>query len=702
MSDTPLPLSIRNNPRPDKWLRFQPDRTLLLRVGKVELGQGNVTALAQIAAEELDIDLSRIAVLSGDTAEAPDEGQTTGSQSMEVGGRSVRLVSAEIRARIIGRLAQRLNCSPAEIAVEDGTFRRGDSKTGYDYWNFSAPEDFAQDITGSAAPKPPSSYRVVGQPVPRRDLPAKVAGAAYIHDMVRPDLLHARVLRQPNRGAVLAALDETRIRRAAGGDFQLVRAGNFVAFVGPDETVVHRAATAAPLHARWDNVRRLTPDMQEGGWLVGRDAIERMPYDTSPVPDHAVRASYARPYVAHASIGPSCALAELRDGQLSVWSHTQGVYPLRNTLANALGMQTQDITVRHAHGAGCYGHNGADDVAMDAALIAREVPGKCIRVLWRREDEFGFEPLAPAMHVTVHAVLDDAGRPIDWTQEIWSPTHSQRPSSGGNLLAHEALPTPPPEMRPSDPPEAGGGGGTRNGLPLYDIATRRVLHHLVVQPPVRTSAFRGLGALPNVFAIECFMDELAERAGVDPVAYRLSLLTDARARAVLGNVARRCGWASRGPAGSGRGLGLGWAQYKNHAAYAAVAVELQVDQEVRLRRVWCAADAGLVINPDGARNQLEGGIIQAASMTLKEQMTFGDSGMASLDWDGYPILRFSEVPEMETEIIHAPDLPELGMGECTMGPTAAAIGNAVAHALGTRIREMPFTRERIEAALLRG
>ncbi len=358
--------------------------------------------------------------------------------------------------------------------------------------------------------------------------------------------------------------------------------------------------------------------------------------------------------------------------------------------------------MRHAHGAGCYGHNGADDVAVDAAVIAREIPDHCIRVQWRRAEEFGFEPVGPAMHVTLRAALDEAGKPTDWAAEIWAPTHVQRPSSGGNMLTHEALPTPPPDPRPTDPPEANGGGGTRNALPLYDVGTRRILHHLLLDPPVRTSALRGLGALPNVFAIECFMDELAERAGIDPLEYRLSLLSDTRARRVLENVAARCNWAARGPAGTGRGLGLGWARYKNRAAYAAVAVELEVDQEVRLRRVWCAADAGLVINPDGGRNQLDGGIIQAASMVLKEQVKLDGKGIASLDWESYPILRFSEVPAIETEIIHAPELPTLGMGECTFGPTAAAIGNAVAHALGTRMRDMPFTRERIEAALLRG
>jgi CO/xanthine dehydrogenase Mo-binding subunit len=701
MSDT-LPLSIINNRRMEKWLRFQPDRTIRLGVGKVELGQGNVTALAQIAAEELDVSLGRIAVLSGDTQDAPDEGQTTGSQSIEVSGRSVRLVTAEFRSRVLDRLARRLNCAPEQIAVEDGAFLLADSPTGHDYWNFVQPDDFVADIAGTATPKPPAAYRVVGQPIPRRDLPAKLSGGAFIHDMVRPDMLHARVLRQPNRGATLVSLNEAAVRRAAGGDFRVVCIGSFVAFVGMDEIVVQRAAAAAPGHAVWDNVRKLIPTMQEAAWLVGQPSNDRQLYADTPVPTDVVQASYSRPYVAHAAMAPSCALAEMRDGHLSVWSHSQGPYPLRDSLAIVLGMPADRITVRHAHGAGCYGHNGADDAAVDAAVIARAVPDHCIRVQWRREEEFGFEPFGTAMHVTVRAAMDEAGRPRDWTAEIWSATHTQRPSSGGNMLAHEALPTPPPDPKPSDPPEANGGGGTRNAVPAYDFPVKRILHHLVQQAPVRTSALRGLGALPNVFALECFMDELAERAGIDPVQYRLSLLSDSRARRLIQNVADRSGWANRGPAGTGRGLGMGWARYKNKAAYAAVAAEVEVDQGVRVRRVWCAADAGLVINPDGAKNQLDGGIVQAISMTLKEQVKFGEQGIGSVDWDSYPILKFSEVPEIETDIIHAPDEPTLGMGECTLGPTAAALGNAVAHALGARIRDMPLTRERIEAALLKG
>ncbi len=254
---------------------------------------------------------------------------------------------------------------------------------------------------------------------------------------------------------------------------------------------------------------------------------------------------------------------------------------------------------------------------------------------------------------------------------------------------------------PTDPPEARGGGGTRNAVPLYDVPAHRILHHLVRRPPVRTSALRGLGALPNVYAVECLMDELAARAGEDPVAYRLSILSEPRARRLIERVAERANWKARGPGGNGQGLGLAFARYKNRAAYAAVAAAVTVSETVKVDRIWCVADAGLVVNPDGARNQLEGGIVQAVSWTLKEQVTFDEQGIASVDWERYPILKFSELPEIEAELVEPDGNPSLGVGECTVGPTAAAIGNAVAHALGVRINDMPLTRERIMSALLK-
>ena len=703
MSET-LPLSILNNRRMEKWVRFQPDRTVQLAVGKVEIGQAVLIALTQIAAEELDIAIDRFSTISGDTADAPDEGSTSSSQSIEMSGRSVRLIGAELRARVIDRLARRLNCSPPDISVDDGAFLLDGEPTGHDYWNFSTDEDFAADISGTARPKDPSTYKIVGKPIPRRDLKAKISGAGFIHDIVRPRMLHARILRQPSREATLESFDEAAIRRAARGDFTVVQVANFVAFAGEDETTVQRAAVAAPAHAVWKNIRQLTPAHQEAAWYTTQPSDDRFVGD--PVPDtdagEVVTATYSRPFVAHAAMAPSCGLAEWRDGHLQVWSHTQGVYPLRNSLAEILGLTREQITVRHAHGAGCYGHNGADDAAVDAAVIAMQIPDRCIRVQWRREEEFAFEPVGTAHMTRIKAVLDPSGKPMDWTCEVWAGSHVQRPVYGGNMLTHEALPTPPPAPKPNDPPEAAGGGGTRNGTPLYDFPAKRIIHHLALTTPVRTSSLRGLGALPNVYALECFVDELAEKAGVDPVEWRLKYLSDPRARYLIENVAKRCNWAARGPGGEGKGLGIAWSRYKNKAAYAAVAVEIEVEREIRVRRAWIAADAGLVINPDGAANQLEGGLIHAVSMTLKEQVKIDGAGITSLDWSTYPILKFSEIPDIFTEIAHAPNEPALGMGECTFGPTAAAIGNAVKHALGLRIRDMPLTRERIAAAILQG
>jgi CO/xanthine dehydrogenase Mo-binding subunit len=613
-------------------------------------------------------------------------------------------VCAEVRAKALERAALRLNCSRDDLAVADGQFLQNGAPSGQDYWSVAGEIDLTQAVTGTAPVKPASQYRVVGKSVPRVDLPAKVSGAAFVHDVLPKDVLHARVLRQPSRGAVLASLDEAAIRKAARGELQIVRDANFVAFVSPVEGVAQAAAAAAPAHARWDNVQRLDPAQQEAAWLKGQSSEDRRigaPEPTAP-PKRLVQMTFSRPYVAHASMAPSCALAEFRDGHLTIRSHGQGMHPLRKNLAAALGLPIEAITAQHLHGAGCYGHNGADDAALDAALVAMRIPDRWIRLQWRREEEFAFEPVGPAMLVTLHVDLDERGRPADWTTEIWSATHVQRPGSGsGYLLTTEAFANPPPEVKPTDPPEARGGGGTRNSVPLYDVPAHRILHHLVLRPPVRTSALRGLGALPNVYAIECMMDELAARAGEDPVAYRLSILSEPRARRLVELVAERSNWSARGPAGSGKGLGLAFARYKNRAAYAAVAAAVTVQETVKVDRVWAVVDAGLVVNPDGARNQLEGGIVQAVSWTLKEQVKLGEQGIASLDWEGYPILRFGEVPEMMVELVDGAGNPSLGVGECTVGPTAAAIGNAVAHALGVRIHDMPLTRERIMAALLK-
>jgi CO/xanthine dehydrogenase Mo-binding subunit len=707
VSTATLPASLIDNPQLGRWIQIGGERTIQVQTGKVEIGQGILTALAQIAAEELDLPLDEVTLCSGETASGPDERYTTSSLSIEVSGGSIRLACAEFRRRVLDRAAQRLNCDREELSLDAGTVRQSGQLTDFDYWTLGAEIDWSAPISGTAPLKPRGDYRLVGSSVPRSDLPAKLGGGAFIHDASWPDMVHARVLRQPQPKAMLEQLDEPKIRRRSGDpELVIIRRGNFVAFASRDETSVNRAIEAAVESCQWSGLSPIAPEASNAEWLTRQPSKDQLIGEAraTDLGGETHEATFTRPYVAHASIAPSCAIAQFRNEHLEIWSHGQGMHPLRRTIADALAIDPDHITAHHLHGAGCYGHNGADDAALDAAIIAREMPGESVRVMWRREDEFGYEPVGPAMSVTLSVAVDESGRPRDWNTEIWSGVHVQRPGlGGGNLLAHEALENPPPAPDVADPPLARGGGAIRNAIPLYDVGAHRTLHHLVPTTPVRTSALRGLGALPNVFAIDSMLDMLAAANGTDPIAYRLAIQRDPRAARTIESVAEMARWSqSIGsmPRGSGSGMGIGFAKYKNHAAYAAVIARVDVDESIKVTNVWCAADAGLVVNPDGALNQLEGGIIQGMSWTLKEQVRFGNYGIESTNWDSYPILRFSEVPEIEAALLPDDGEPSLGVGECSVGPTAAALGNALTHALGVRIFDLPLTRERIMQALL--
>jgi CO/xanthine dehydrogenase Mo-binding subunit len=703
----PLTQSLTDNPRLDRWVGFEPDRSVRIATGKVELGQGILTALVQIAAEELDVPPARIRLVSGVTAQSPNEGYTAGSRSIEESGGSIRLVCAEVRGLFLDHIAGVLDCPRAELAIQDGAVLRNGEPTGFDYWSLNEKIDLARPATGAAPVKRPADFRVIGRNLARVDLPAKIAGAAFVHDVAPASVKHARVVRQPRRGAHLKSIDEAAIRRATRDRVELVRDGDFLAVVADDETAATQAVDAVRRHCTWEGGIAIPADAGEPAFMMSQPTKDRAIESgaaPSGTPVGTVEATYSRPFIAHASLAPSCALAQFADGKLTVWSHAQGVYQLRNAIARALGLAPDDVTVLHRQGAGCYGHNGADDAGFDAALIARRMPGRTVRVQWSREDDLSAAPFGSAMTVRLQAPLDARGRPLEWTHEVWSAVHGQRPGMAGNinLLAATALPNAPPPPEPVDVPDAGGGGGTRNSATLYDFPRQRVLHHLLTQMPVRTSSLRTLGGFTNVFAAESFMDELADAAREDPVSYRLSLMSEPRARRVIETAARMCGWSGRGERGSGTARGFAFARYKNRAGYAAVVAEVEVDEAVRVKQIWCAVDGGLIISPDGARNQIEGGAIQATSWTLKEGVRFDDGRVASITWDDYPILRFSEVPAVEIELIDAPDQPPLGLGEVVHGPTAAAIGNAVAHALGARIRNLPLTRERIMGAVLAG
>jgi len=705
MISNTLPLSLIDNPLLSQWIAFEEKGRVRVGSGKVEIGQGILTALTQIAAEELDVRPEQVNLVSGQTDVSPAEGFTSGSYSIAVGGASIRLVCAEVRSLFLERLAETLGCPVSELSIEDGKFLHSGKDTGRDYWSMAGEVALDRRASGAAPIKRPSSYRIVGKSLPRLDLPAKVAGAAFIHDIAPGEVLHAHVLRQPWRGAHLAALDESAVRKAAQAPIEILREGEFVAFTADSEIAVMRAAESARTLARWEGGTPAPDDIGTPTWLkaqVSRDRTVETGAKTPATGNRVVEASYSRPFLTYGSIGPSCALAEFTDGALKVWSHCQGPAVLRDWLARALGLAAKQVTVFHRQGAGAYGHNTADDAAFDAAFIAMHRPGRTVRVQWSREDEFAAAPISTAMAIKLRAVLDHDSKPADWSIEIWSPPHAQRPGMNGNsnLLGAAALPNAPPLNPLNDVPDERGGGATRNAVAIYDLPRHRLIHHLLPQMPLRTSSLRGLGAWANVFAIESFVDELAAIADEDPVSYRLSLLSDSRARCVVETAAQMSGWFAQSQFGEGRARGFGFARYKNIASFAAVVAEVEVDEEVRLKKIWCAADAGLVISPDGAKNQIEGGIIQGASFVLREQVRFADGKVATSNWDDYPILRFSDIPEIEIELIDARDQPALGLGEASVGPTGAAIGNAVTRALGKRIRDLPLTRERIVAALL--
>lgn len=689
-----LPGSLAKSPQLDSWIRIDAANRVTIYTGKCELGQGLKTALMQIAAEELDVELSRLGLVTADTAATPNEGFTAGSNSLKDSGVAIRHAAAQVRQILVERAAVRLRATADTLRVEDGVVvAPGGARVSYG--DLVAGERLSVPAQAVSRFKDPAGYRVVARPIARIDIPAKVTGAeAYVHDLRLPGMLHARVVRPPSYGAVLQSVDSAAAARLAGV-VKIVRDGSFLAIVAEREWTAIKAMTLLAAGATWQE-RKALPAMgrlAEGLRAMPSQAVEVVARRGLANAARTLEATYTRQYQMHGSIGPSCAVAQLKEGVLTVWSHTQGVFPDRDAIAEMLGLAPGAVRVVHAEGAGCYGHNGADDAAADAALVAMQLPGRPVRVQWMREQEHAWEPFGPAMVSTARAGLDASGRVVDWEYHVWSNPHSTRPGGAAALVAarHLAKPFEPKPPKPSRSPD---GMGERNAVPLYSFPGLRVVHHFIPDMPLRVSALRALGAYHNVFALEGFMDELALAAGADPVEFRLRHLEDPRGRDVVQLAAQRFGWKAGAKAPPGRGHGFGFARYKNSAAYCAVAVEVMVDsvrRRIRLVRAVAAVDSGQAVNPDGIRNQIEGGIIQSASWTLYEKVSFDETRIRSVDWATYPILRFDAVPEsIEVHIVERPGAPYLGTGEAAQGPAAAAIGNAVAHATGRRLRDLPL------------
>jgi nicotinate dehydrogenase subunit B len=697
MTRNVVPRSIQDTPVLGRWISLARRGRVAVCTGKVELGQGIATAIAQIAAEELEVAVERIDIVPVDTDQSPDEGITAGSLSVEVSGASVRLAAAQARAALLQAAAARLGINADALSCVDGTILRRGAATDLDYWSVSADVNWQQHITAQVPVKPVRDYSIVGRNTPRADLPAKLSRGGFIHDMSLEGILHVRIVRQPFRCARLAHLDEVWMKRYP--EVAVLRTKDFLALVGSDEYLVHRAHEEAEKFVVWEEV----PDL----WRPADTPAARVVHlqsagVASTAGAQALCARYSRAPIAHASIGPSCALAHYQSGRLTVWTHSQGIFALRGQIVRCMALEPSLVRVVHVHGSGCYGHNGADDAALDAAIVAMEFAGRPVRVQWSREDELSRGPVGPAMSATVEAELDEVGRVAAWRLSVVSAPHAQRPGFGGyvNLSSAEALDSDQSPKRVEDLPEAAGGGASRNSVALYDFPNQEVRVQLETASRIRTSSLRSLGAHLNVFAIESAMDELSAMIGADPYEFRLSHLTDERCRAVLIGVAEMSGWPGGHSAGEGRALGMGVARYKNRGAWLAAVAQVAVDEEVRVERLWLCVDAGLIVNPEGARNQIEGGAIQALSWAVKEGLKIEDDRIPPLNWLSYPIVKFSEVPPIETRFVVEPAHQPLGAGEAAQGPVTAAIGNAASKALGVRMRDLPLTRDRLLSFLL--
>ena len=706
--------SLETNPELDGWLKFSSDGILTVFTGKVELGQKITTALALIAAEELYLDFNRVKIAAVNTEYSPEEQPTVGSNSIEESGEAIRQASAVARNILLNMASKKLNESIDRLEITDGNIRSILNNNITSYWDLIGDQKFNHKIEKLPILKSFKDYQIIGKSNFSKGFEKIISGKEeFIHDLEFPNMLHARVVRPPFYSARIVDLDLTKIK-SMSDILHIEKDGSFLGVVSEKEEKVVKAISILKKNIKWSKMSKnnqediselLDKNNVKSYQVLDGTAVNKEPESEFLNNDEDwIESTYIRPYHMHASIGPSAAAALLDKNRYFVWSHSQGIFLLRKALASVLEIDEKFVIVNHVPGAGCYGHNGADDAALDAALLARKLPGRHILLKWEREDEHKWEPYGSAMLIKMKGCLDDEGKVKLWYHQTYSDVHSSRPKhkeNFSNLLASWHLENPLKPL-PKNAWLVFHGGIHRNADPIYDFAKKSIIKTPVHDLPLRVSALRTLGAYANVFAIESFMDELASINEIDPLDFRLKHLRDDRAIHLLKTLGKETDWYNQ-QMEDGCGRGMGFARYKNTKCYAAVIVELEVDDygNINLQKAFIFADAGQIIDRNGLKSQLEGGFIQSASWTLKEEVKFEGEEVLSIDWESYPIIKFSEVPDIETILIDRPNELPLGAGEATQGPTAAAIANAVFNATGIRLKRIPFTSEnlRTEASI---
>jgi CO/xanthine dehydrogenase Mo-binding subunit len=692
--------------RVDAFLAVNADGTVTLFSGKVDLGQGLRISLRQIAAEELSIPVARIRMIEGDTALTPNQGRTSGSNGIQIGGMQIRQAAATARKALTEIAAKQLNVAPGDLVVAEGEVRPKAGGKGVTFAALLAGKQFDVAVDPKAPLKDPSTYAIVGKPLPRPDVPAKVAGSQlYVHDLTLPGMLHGRVIRPPGIGAELLSVDESSVVHLPG--VKVVRIKSFLAVVAEDEWTCVRAMRA--LKAQWSDWKglpvqeELIQSLRTGPLLAQQTLLKNGdPNASRPAGAIALTATYYWPIQTHGSMGPSCAVADVKADSATIWSASQGTHGNQVSFARFLGLPKEKVRLIYLEGSGCYGMNGHEDAAADAAILSRAV-GRPVRVQWMREDEHGWDPKGPPQLIDLNAAIDTQGNILDWHTDLWIPQ-----ATGG--LPNTPL-IGPQAAGISQPLGIATGQIMQNVDPPYGPKNLNVIAHWLRDTPLRPAPIRSPGKPGNCFAIESFVDELAAAAKLDPLAMRLKTLADPRGVEVLKRAAEMMKWqerASPGPGTAGpvaRGRGIAYIHYKHLEAYVAMGMEVAVDRasgRIRVERVVCAHDCGQIINPDGVRSQVEGSILQTLSRVLMEEIKFDRSRVTTVDWSSYPILRFSQAPKLKIALIDRPTERPVGAGEASCAPVGAALGNAVFDAIGVRLRTVPFTPERVKAALSSG
>lgn len=694
----------------DAFLAVRKDGSVVVYSGKVDLGTGHRIAMRQMVAEELsmtDDDVYRIELIEGDTALTPNQGATAGSTGVMGGGVQLRRAAATAREGLLALAAAKLQRPVAELTLEAGLIRATNGGPGVSIAELAGDRAFNLKLNPKAPLKDPQRYSIVGRSLRRPDIPAKVTGRhVFVHDFTLPNMLHGRVVRPAAVGAKLIDVDEASIKHIPGA--RAVRIDNFLGVVAEDEWAAVRAARE--LKARWG----------AGTGLVGHDGVaawaRRGPFakedvlvnksDTTVLANpgknlRMLRATYFWPVQSHASMGPSCAVADVQADRATIWSASQATHRYQPALARVAGLPRDKVRVIYLDGSGCYGMNGHDDAAADATLLAKAT-GRPVRVQWMREDELGWDPKGPPQLIELRAALDADHRVAAWEAEMWVPMATAN-------LAHVPL-LGPADAGIAQPSGQSVGLISQNADPLYLASNVKVTAHWLADAPLRPSNIRSPGKVANCFAVESFVDQLAAAARMDPVEFRLRDFSNPRGVEVLKRCAALIGWTPRpspanaqsGASGKARGRGIAYIHYKHSETHVAVAIEVEVDRAsgaIRVLQIACVHDCGLMINPDSVRNQVEGNLLQSLSRTLHERVTFDTQRVTSVDWASYPILRFSDVPALRIDLIQRRDQPPLGAGEAASTPVPAALGNAVFDATGARLFEAPFAPDRVLAAL---